>query len=231
MNGRRQSAEPEEQVHEIQHGGAVRSAHAVGQRIGPGDHDAPADPQQKHEQHDAAVASGAGQREQRNRDEHQPQDEADFVAFGVEQRPDGQRGDHQSQRLRGGDGAVLRGRQVEPVRQVGQDGAQHGGDHPVDEDGENGGEDEHGVSFLVELFVSLPPSRKNTETDSGPAEIPFGSYERITMPGHDRHRTLISKTMTADRVSRLLNKARVLTLTLRARPADKDFRATSICSS
>ena len=49
-----------------------------------------------------------------------------------------------------GDGAVLRRGEVESLRKLGQDGAQHGGDHSVDKDGEDGGEDQHGArSFRI----------------------------------------------------------------------------------
>ena len=54
---RHQSAQPEEQVHQVQHGCAVFACHAVGQRIGPGDHDAAAHSQQEHLEHDAAIAT------------------------------------------------------------------------------------------------------------------------------------------------------------------------------
>ena len=85
----------------------------------------------------------ARQHIERNGDERQAEDEADLVAFVIEQRPHADRGDHQPQRLHEGDGSVLRRGQMKPVGEVGQDGAQHGGDHSVDEDGEDGGEDQH----------------------------------------------------------------------------------------
>ena len=90
-----------------------------------------------------AEARRAGQQEERDGDEGEAEHEADLVAFGIEQRADAERGDHEAERLRKGDGAVLRGREMKALREIGQDGAEHGGDHSVDKDGEDGGKDEH----------------------------------------------------------------------------------------
>ena len=73
----------------------------------------------------------------------QPEHKSDLVALGIEQRAHGQRRHHQPEGLREGDRAILRGREMKAVRQIGQNGAQHGGNHSVDEDGENGGKDQH----------------------------------------------------------------------------------------
>jgi len=103
-------------------------------------HSAAAESEQEQQQQDATEARRARQGEERDGDEGKAEDEAELLAFVVKQRPDAERSDDEPQRLRKGDGAVLARRQVEAIGQVGQDGAQHGGDHPVDEKGENGGE-------------------------------------------------------------------------------------------
>ena len=108
----------------------------------------PPTPEQKQEADDAAEARRPRQREERNGDEGQAENEADLVALVVEQRADAERGDHEAQRLREGDGAVLRRGEMKAVGEVGQDGAQHGGDHSVDEDGEDGGKDQHAAEVL-----------------------------------------------------------------------------------
>jgi len=56
--------------------------------------------------------------------------------------------DHEAEGLGEGDGSILGWRKVEAVGEIGQDRAEHGGDHSVDEDGEYGGEDEHAEVFL-----------------------------------------------------------------------------------
>ena len=89
-----------------------------------------------------------GQREERDGDEGEAEDEADLVALRVEQGADGERGDDEAEGLGEGDCAVLRGGEMEAVGEVGENGAEHGGDHSVDEDGENGGEDQHAGWFL-----------------------------------------------------------------------------------
>ncbi len=86
-----------------------------------------------------------GRQEQRNGDARETEDEPDFVALGIEQRPNAERGDDEAKRLHEGDGAILRGREVEALRKLGQNGAQHGGDHSVDKDGQNCGKDQHGT--------------------------------------------------------------------------------------
>jgi hypothetical protein len=89
-----------------------------------------------------------GQREERDSDEGQAEYEADFVSFGVEQRPDGERGDHQAERLSECDGPVLGWSEAEAIGEIGQDGAEHGGNHSVDKDGENGSKNQHSTGFL-----------------------------------------------------------------------------------
>ena len=84
-----------------------------------------------------------GSKKKSERNAGQAEDEADLVAFAIEQRTHAKRCDHQSQSLCEGDGAVLRWGQVEAVRQVGKDRAQHRGDHSVDKNGEDRAEDKH----------------------------------------------------------------------------------------
>ena len=67
--------------------------------------------------------------------------EADFLAFIVKEGADGERRKHKSYGLGEGDGSILAGCEVESLRKVRKNCAKHGGDHPVDEDGEGGGED------------------------------------------------------------------------------------------
>ena len=124
------------------------SADAAGERIGAGDDDAAAHAEQEHQEQYRAESRRAGQEEERDGDAGEAENEADLVALGIEQRPDAERGDDETERLRKSDGAVLRGGEVETLREVGQNGAQHGGDHSIDEDGENGGEDQHGTGIL-----------------------------------------------------------------------------------
>ncbi len=113
------------------------------QRVGAGDHDAATQPEQKQKQYDAAETRRPRQREERDGNQRQPEDKANLVALVIEQRTHADRGHHQTQRLHEGDGSVLRRRQMKPVRQVGQDGAQHGGDQSIDEDSEDSGKDQH----------------------------------------------------------------------------------------
>ena len=68
--------------------------------------------------------------------------------MGVEQRTHSERGDHQSECLRKCDGAVLGWGQAEAIGEIGQDGAEHGGNHSVDKDGEDGCKDQHSIGFL-----------------------------------------------------------------------------------
>ena len=76
------------------------------------------------------------------------EDEPDLVALRIEQRADTERGDDESERLHKGDGAVLRGSEMEALRELGQNGAQHRGDHSIDKDGQNCGEDKHVTGSL-----------------------------------------------------------------------------------
>ncbi len=85
----------------------------------------------------------AGQKEERNRDGGQAEDEADLVALRIEQRTDAERGDDETERLHEGDGAVLRGGEMEALRKLRQNGAEHCGDHSIDKDGQNCGKDKH----------------------------------------------------------------------------------------
>ena len=45
--------------------------------------------------------------------------------------------------------SILRWCKFEPVRQIRQDSAQHGGDHSVDKDGEDSGKDQHAADSLL----------------------------------------------------------------------------------
>ena len=146
--GRGETAETEEEVDEVQRGGAMRLADAADQRIGASDHDAAADAEQEEKKLNTAEARERGRQKSATAMKRQAKNEADFVALGIEQRPDAKRGDHQPQRLRKCDGAVLRGSQVETIGKFGQNGAQHGGDHSIDEDGQDGGKDQHGRDLL-----------------------------------------------------------------------------------
>ena len=141
--GRGQSAEAEEEIDQVERGGAMVRADGADQRIGAGDHDAPAHAEQKQQKDDAAESLGAGQREERDDDERQAQNEPNLVALRVEQWAHADRGDDETESLGEGDGAVLRRGETEAVGQVGQDGAEHGGNHSVDEDGEDGGKNQH----------------------------------------------------------------------------------------
>ena len=110
--------------------------------------------------------------------------------------PTAERRDHQAQRLREGDGAVLRGREMKAVREVGQDGAQHGGNHSVDEDGEDGGEDQHRRSVSFRTLVRRPcaclsrDAAQRRSTQDGPLESvgkhtasPCGFVTKRPQPG------------------------------------------------
>ena len=121
---------------------------AAHQRISAGHHDSAAYAEQKEQGDDGAKAARAGQQQERDGDEGQPEHQADLVAFGIEQRAHAHRRDHKADGLRESDGAVLRRREMKAVRQIGQNGAEHGGNHSVDKNGENGGKDEHGLGLL-----------------------------------------------------------------------------------
>src|SRR6185503_746888 len=113
-----------------------------------GDDDSATHPEEEEQQEDVAVPLGAGKQEEGSGDGAESEDEASLVALGVEQRTDAQRRNDEAERLHGGDGAVLGRREVKTLRELRQDGAEHGGDHSVDEDGKDGSEDEHGTGFL-----------------------------------------------------------------------------------
>src|SRR5579863_1494548 len=113
------------------------------QGICAGNNDATADTEQKHEDDDATEARRARQKKERDGDEDEAENEADLVALRVEQGADTDGCDGEANGLREGDGAVLRGREAKAVRELRQDGAEHGGSHAIDEDGQNRGEDEH----------------------------------------------------------------------------------------
>ena len=123
-------------------------ADGADQRVGAGDDNAAADAEQEQQKDDAAEAFGTRQGEEGDDDKGQTENEADLVAFRIEQWADADGGDDEAERLGEGDGAVLGGGEAETVRQVGEDGAQHGGDHSVYEDGEDGGKDQHAGGFL-----------------------------------------------------------------------------------
>src|SRR5208282_4325014 len=109
------------------------------------DDDASANAQKEEQKNDSAVAARLRKGEERAGDAEEAEDETDLVALRIEQRADGERGDHQAEGLGESYCPVLRGREVEALGEVGEDSAEHGGDHSVNEDGEDGGEDEHGV--------------------------------------------------------------------------------------
>ena len=85
----------------------------------------------------------ARQREESDDDEGEAENDAEFGALVIEQRAYADRCNHQAQGLGECDGAVLGGAEAEGGREVGQNGTQHGGDHSIDEDGEDGGKDQH----------------------------------------------------------------------------------------
>ena len=140
---REEAAETKEEVHQVECRGTMGLAHAAHQRVGSGDNNAASYAKKEEQGHDAAKAAGAWQQKESECDAGQAENEADLVAFAIEQRTDGEGCDHQAQSLRESDGAVLRRSQVETVRQVGEDRAQHCGDHSVDKNGEDGAENEH----------------------------------------------------------------------------------------
>ena len=121
----------------------MRFADVADEGIGSGDDDAAADSEHKKKHDDGAITGRAWQSIERDGDERESEDESGFFAFVVEQRSDGEGGENESKGLGEGDGAVLAGREMEALGQFGQDGAQHGSDHAVDKDGDNGGEDQH----------------------------------------------------------------------------------------
>src|SRR5579863_4013135 len=63
---------------------------------------------------------------------------------------------------------------MEAIREVGQDRAQHGGDHSIDEDGENGSEYQHAAAVLsVSVFIwrnSTGEHRPSRESDGSGAQ-------------------------------------------------------------
>ena len=141
--GRCQSAEAEEEVDEVQRDPAVRFAYVADQRIRASHHDTSADAEQEQEDHDAAETLRAGKGVKCDGDEGQAKNEPNLLAFAIQQRTHPDRGDDEPQRLRKCDGAILRRGEMESVGQVGQDGAQHSGNHSIDENGDDGSEDQH----------------------------------------------------------------------------------------
>src|ERR1017187_2185526 len=115
-------------------------AYIANQRIRAGHQNSAANPEQENQREDAAKTWRTRQSEECDGDQAEPEDKSNLLAFVIEQRSYGEGREDESQRLRKGDGAILAGRQVKTIRQVGQDGAQHGGNHPVDKDSDNGGE-------------------------------------------------------------------------------------------
>ena len=111
--------------------------------VGAGDDDASAYSEEKEQEEDAAVAGRARQSKERDGDEGKAEHESDLFALGVEQRADADGGDDEPEGLDEGDGSVLAGGEAEAVGEVGQDGAQHGGDHSIDEDRDDGCKDQH----------------------------------------------------------------------------------------
>ena len=120
------------------------SADVADEGIGSGDDDAAADSEHKQKHDDGAIARRARQSIERNGNERESEDEAGLLAFVVEQGSDGEGCEDESEGLGEGDGPVLAGGEVEALGQLGKDRAEHGSDHAVNEDGDNGGEDEQG---------------------------------------------------------------------------------------
>ena len=145
---RGESAEAEEEVDQVQRDATMGFAHIADQSIRRGHEDAAAHAEQEHQEQNCAEARRARQGKECDRDEGEAEDEAKLLAFVIDQRAGGERSEDQSERLRRSDGAVLAGREMEAIRQFGQDGAQHRGNHPVDEDGDNGGEHQHAAGVL-----------------------------------------------------------------------------------
>ena len=140
---RGKAAEAEKEIHEVQCCGSMRLTHAAHQCVGSSDDDAAADAEEEKQNHNPAEPLRTRQQEERKRDARQAEDEAYLVTFAIEQRAYRKRGDHQPQSLCEGDGAVLRWRQAEAIRQLRKDCAQHRGDHSVDKDGQDGAENQH----------------------------------------------------------------------------------------
>ena len=83
-----ETAESEEEVDQVQRGRAMGLAYIADQSIGAGHHDAAADSEQEQQKQDAAEARRARQGEERDGDEGEAEDEAQLLAFVVEQRAD-----------------------------------------------------------------------------------------------------------------------------------------------
>lgn len=148
-----ESAESEEQVQKVEDAVDRQSfdLDEGRERVGAGDDRAAAGAEDKHEGRDGAVAFGGAESEEREGDQTEAEEQADLLALRIHQGADEESADHEADRLRHGDVAVLLGREVEAFREVGQDGPEHGGDDAVDEDGENGGNDQHGLLSLSEF--------------------------------------------------------------------------------
>ena len=127
-----------------------RLAHIADQGIRAGNHDASAHAKQKQQEDDAAKAGGRGRAKRAMRI---TQDRGSVRASRLRYRAAGPR-----QETRRSIRAPARkrwcrsgGRQAEAVGKIGQDSAQHGGDHSVDKDRDNRGENQHAAkptSFL-----------------------------------------------------------------------------------
>ena len=137
-----QAAQPKEQVQQVQHRGAPLLVNVAGQRVGGRHDDAAAEPEQEQQCHERTVAAGAGQRKQRDRDQCQPDHQPGLLALVIDERTGRYRRDDQTQRLSQRDVPVLRRRQAESRRQARQRRPEHGGDHAVHKDGENGSENQ-----------------------------------------------------------------------------------------
>ena len=147
--GRGQAAQAEEEIDEVERGGAMRLADAADQRVGAGDHDAAADAEQEEQKHDAAVAARRGAAETaRWRCNTRPRMRPTLSPWVSSSGPTPSEAIIRPSAWAKAMVAILRGREVEALREVGQDGAEHGGDHSVDEDGEDGGEDQHRAMVL-----------------------------------------------------------------------------------
>ena len=119
------------------------------------------------QQDDVAIAGRTRQQEKREGNAGEAQDEADSVSLRVQQRPYAHRGDHQAQRLREGNRAILPGAQMESIGKVGQDGAQHGCDHSVDKDRENSGKNQHRLDVLSNTLGKHTASRQRGHSKIG----------------------------------------------------------------
>jgi hypothetical protein len=140
--GRGEAAESEEDVDEVESRGAMRFSDVAGERVGAGDNDAAAHAEEKEEHDDAAESGGARDSKERDEDEGEAEDESDFFSEVVEERADAERGDHESEGLSERDGAILARGELKAAREIGEDSAEHGGNHAVDEDGDDCGEDQ-----------------------------------------------------------------------------------------